>query len=168
VINRILTWVVRIGMDPNDDDDIRLQKSLLTLCAIPFAFAGVIWGLTYILLGEPLAGAIPLSYAVISLLSIILFGLTHRYHFFRFSQLTLILLLPFLLMMALGGFVNGSSVILWAQTELPNGHKLRPGSGRRNRPQEIYLRFMGRCGKHSQPPGNPWAGGNDPDCPCHL
>ena len=114
MINRILTWVVRIGMDPNDDDDIRLRKSLLTLCAFPFAFAGAIWGLTYILLGEPLAGAIPLSYAVISLLSIIHFGLTHRYHFFRFSQLTLILLLPFLLMMALGGFVNGSSVILWA------------------------------------------------------
>jgi len=31
-----------------------------------------------------------------------------------FSQLTLILLLPFLLMMALGGFVNGSAVVLWA------------------------------------------------------
>ena len=114
MINRILTWVVRIGMDPADDDDIWLRKSLLTLCALPFAFAGAIWGLTYILLGEPLAGAIPLSYSVISLLSIVLFGLTHRYHFFRFSQLTLILLLPFLLMKALGGFVNGSAVILWA------------------------------------------------------
>ena len=35
-------------------------------------------------------------------------------HFFRFSQLFLILLLPFLLMAALGGFVSGSAVILWA------------------------------------------------------
>jgi guanylate cyclase len=101
-------------MDPDDDDDIWLQKSLLTVCAIPFALAGAIWAVTYILLGELLAGIIPLSYAVISLFSIIYFGLTHRYHFFRFSQLTLILLLPFFLMMALGGFVNGSAVILWA------------------------------------------------------
>ena len=30
VITGILSWVVRIGMDPDDDDDIRLQKSLLT------------------------------------------------------------------------------------------------------------------------------------------
>jgi len=98
-----LAWLVRIGMDPDDDDEIRLQKSLLTVCAFPFAFAGVAWAVTYILLGEVLAGIIPLSYAVISLFSIIHFGLTRRYHFFRFSQLTLILLLPFLLMMALGG-----------------------------------------------------------------
>jgi guanylate cyclase len=114
LINRALAWAVHIGRDPDDDDEIRLQKSLLTVCAIPFAFAGAIWGLTYILLGEPLAGIIPLSYAVISMLSIVHFGLTCRYHFFRFSQLTLILLLPFLLMMALGGFVNGSAVIVWA------------------------------------------------------
>jgi len=114
MMKKILVWVVRIGLDPNDDDDIRLRKSLLTVCAFPFAFAGAAWGITYILLGEIFAGLIPLSYSVISLASIIHFGLTRRYHFFRFSQLTLILLLPFFLMMALGGFINGSSVILWA------------------------------------------------------
>ena len=114
LIKKTVARVVRIGMDPNDNDDIRLQKSLLTVCAIPFVFAGVAWAVTYILLGEVLAGLIPLSYAVISLLSIIHFGLTRRYHFFRFSQLTFILFLPFFLMMALGGFVNGSAVILWA------------------------------------------------------
>ena len=68
----------------------------------------------YILFDEPLAGAIPLSYAIVSLLSVIYFGLSRRYHFFRLSQLALILLLPFFLMAALGGFVNGSAVVLWA------------------------------------------------------
>ena len=109
-----LPRVARIGADPNDDDDVRLQKSLLVVCAIPFVVAGVAWGLVYIQFGEPLAGMIPLSYSVISLLSIFHFGLTRRYHFFRFSQLMLILLLPFFLMVTLGGFVNGSAVILWA------------------------------------------------------
>src|SRR6185503_4939248 len=37
-----------------------------------------------------------------------------QYQFFRFSQLALILLLPFFLMIALGGFVHGSAVVLWA------------------------------------------------------
>jgi guanylate cyclase len=114
LLKQILPLTASIGSDPNDDDDIRLQKSLLVMCAFPFMFAGAAWGMMYILFHEPLAGAIPLSYSAISLLSIIYFGRTHQYRFFRFSQLALILLLPFLLMVALGGFVNGSAVILWA------------------------------------------------------
>lgn len=103
-----------IRTDPGDGDDIHLRKSLLVACAFAFMFAGVAWGVMYILFGEPLAGAIPLSYAVISLFSVIHFGLTRRYHFFRFSQLLLILLLPFLLMLSLGGFISGSAAILWS------------------------------------------------------
>jgi len=114
MIKKVITRVARIGVDPSDEDDIRLRKSLLVICAFFFALAGTAWGLLYILLGEPLAGMIPLSYAFISLLSIFQFGLTHRYYLFRFSQLILILLLPFFLMITLGGFVHGSAVILWA------------------------------------------------------
>ena len=114
LFQQALSSISRIGFDPNDDDDIRLQKSLLVLCAFPFMLAGVLWGLLYFFSNEPLAGAIPLSYSVISLLSIIYFGRTRQYQFFRFSQLTLILLLPFLLMAALGGYFNGSAVVLWA------------------------------------------------------
>ena len=97
----ILAWAVRTVTDPQDDDEIRLRKSLLVVCAFPFVFAGVAWGLMYILLGELLAGMISLSCSVVSLLSI-----------FRFSQLMLILLLPFFLMVTLGGFVSGSAAIL--------------------------------------------------------
>jgi guanylate cyclase len=114
LIQQTLASVSRIGADPNDDDDIRLQKSLLVVCAFPFMLAGVAWGLLYISSNEPLAGSIPLSYAFISLLSILYFGRTRQYRFFRFSQLTLILLLPFFLMVALGGFINSSAVILWS------------------------------------------------------
>jgi guanylate cyclase len=82
--------------------------------SLMFIFAGTLWGILYLLLGELVAGAIPISYAIISLISILFFGITGRYHFFRFSQLGLILLLPFLLMIALGGFINSSGVILWS------------------------------------------------------
>jgi guanylate cyclase len=113
-IRQLLPFIAKTGADPNDDDDIRLQKSLLVLCAFPFMLAGILWGLIYVIAGEPLAGAIPLSYSFVSSLSIVQFGISRRYQFFRFSQLTLILLLPFLLMLTLGGFVNGSAVVLWA------------------------------------------------------
>ena len=56
---------------------------------------------------------IPLAYSFISLASIIYFGYTRRFRVFRFSQLLLILLLPCILMLTLGGFLNGSAVILW-------------------------------------------------------
>ena len=106
--------IARIGADPADDDDTRIQKSLLVLFSPALILAGIAWGVMYIALGETTAGLIPFGYGLFSLLSLILFGLTRHYPPFRFSQLALILLLPFLLMVALGGFVNGSAVILWS------------------------------------------------------
>lgn len=113
-IERVLPSVARIGSDPHDEDDIRLQKSLLVICALQFMVAGWAWGLMYFFFREPLAGSIPFSYGIFSLLSLLYFARTRQYAFFRFSQLLLILLLPFLLMLTLGGFINGSAVVLWA------------------------------------------------------
>lgn len=104
----------QIGVQGDDPEEIRLQKALLVVGSFMFILAGATWGITYIILGEPLAGAIPLTYATISSLSVALFALTRRYRLFRTSQLALILLLPFLLMVALGGFINSSAVILWS------------------------------------------------------
>ena len=55
-------------------------------------------------------GLIPLSYVVFSMVSVIWFGITHMFSFFRFSQLLLILLLPLTLMIALASYVSGSAV----------------------------------------------------------
>jgi guanylate cyclase len=104
----------RIGADPEDEDDIRIHKSLLVISSFFFMVLAWFWGILYFIFGEGIAGAIPFSYAWISLASLLHFRATRKYHFFRFSQLTLILVLPFLLMVALGGFINGSAVIVWA------------------------------------------------------
>ena len=110
-MKNVFSWVARTGADPNDEDDIKLQKLLLVICAFLFIFAGAAWGLMYILLGEMLAGMVPLSYSAISLLSIFHFGLTRRYYFFRFSQLVLILLLPFLLMVTFRIGLNSGPMV---------------------------------------------------------
>lgn len=114
LLQNAVTLISQIGADPSDSDDVRLQKALMLRVVFMFIAAGVFWGAIYIALGEPLAGSIPLSYSAVSLLSVTFFGLTRRYRLFCFSQLLLILLLPFLLMLALGGFVNSSAVILWS------------------------------------------------------
>lgn len=65
--------MARIGFDPNDSDEVRLQKTLLTLGSFMFTAAGALWGILYFLLGEYVAGSIPLGYTVVSLLSLIVF-----------------------------------------------------------------------------------------------
>lgn len=110
----IFPFVARIGIDPNDSDDVRLQKNSLVLGSVMFIFAGALWSILYFLLDQLVAGAIPFCYAVVSSFSLIVFHLTRRYRLFLFSQLFLVLFLPFLLMIALGGFVRSSGVIVWA------------------------------------------------------
>jgi serine phosphatase RsbU (regulator of sigma subunit) len=64
--------------------------------------------------GLYLPGSIPFSYGILSLISIGLYMAYKKFFFFRFSQIFLILLLPFCLQISLGGFIPSSSVILWA------------------------------------------------------
>jgi len=111
---RLLVALDRIGGDSADDHDKRLQKALLLRASLMFIVAGAIWGTAYIVLAEPLAGAIPLGYAIVSALSVLFYAITRRYEWFRYSQLLLILFLPFLLQLALGGYIPASAVIIWS------------------------------------------------------
>ena len=111
---RLASAVERIGADPNDEQEVRLQKRMVVAGSLMGVVAGTVWGLTYLAFDEPFAASLPFSYAAVSVASVVGFGLTRRYHLVRFSQFLLILLLPFFLMMALGGFVAGSAVILWS------------------------------------------------------
>ncbi len=114
IIQTVLNAGTHIGADPRDSEEVRLRKSMLVMSTAMFLAAGLLWGLMYFGLGETSAGWIPFGYGLVSLLSLSVFAVTRRYQFFRFSQLLLILLLPFGLMLALGGFINGSAVVLWA------------------------------------------------------
>jgi PAS domain S-box-containing protein len=106
--------VLQIGADPGDRDEVRLRKRLLVASALLVLPAGVIWGVVYIAVGEPMAGLLPLLYAGLSLFNLFLFSRTRRYETARLIELLLVLVIPWLLMLALGGFVDSSAVILWA------------------------------------------------------
>jgi adenylate cyclase len=114
LIQQILPLTARIGADPHDSDEVRLQKTLLTLGSFMFIAAGALWSVLYFSFGEYIAAVIPLGYVLVSCLSLVVFHWTHHYRFFLFTQLLLILFLPFLLMIALGGFIKSSAVILWS------------------------------------------------------
>src|SRR3989442_2078151 len=125
-MDRLLGLAATIGADPSDSDEMRLRKALLVVLALLISLLAVGWGLIYIIFGEPLGGAIPLHYTVLSLASVVLFTLTRRYDWFRFAQLGLMLVLPFVLMVVLGGFVRSSGLAAWSVLSAPGALPVAP------------------------------------------
>jgi class 3 adenylate cyclase len=111
---RFLERLAFLGVDRADPDELRLQKVTLTLAAITVTVLAVIWVGTYLALGLPVSAAIPFAYQIVSIASLVVFARTRDYRFFRWSQLALMMGLPFLLQWSLGGFVSSSAVSLWA------------------------------------------------------
>jgi adenylate cyclase len=109
---RVFALIARIGADANDE--LRLQKTLLVISTLLILPVGPIWGESYIILGDQRAGMWPFVYSSLSLINLVLFAITRRYEFFRFNQLALLLLIPFCLTLALGGFTGSSAVIVWS------------------------------------------------------
>ena len=110
-------WIERLsnaGSATSDTEEQRLRKAVLIFLAVIYTIAGIVWGLGYLLLGLPVSGGIPLSYSFISAVSLLVFFKTKHYKFFCSSQLTLILVLPFLLQWSLGGLTASGAVILWS------------------------------------------------------
>ncbi|MCZ6631312.1 MAG: adenylate/guanylate cyclase domain-containing protein [Actinobacteria bacterium] len=109
-----LSSYLDIGAKSEDSEELRLRKRMLVTVASLGVVIGVSWGLAYYLLDEALAGLIPGTYGVLSALSIWEFARTKRYRLLQRTQLALLLLLPFFLQLALGGFVGASAVIVFA------------------------------------------------------
>jgi adenylate cyclase len=111
---RLLERLALIGVVPVDSDEVRVQKVTLTLATVTVTVLSVIWVGTYLALGLPVSAAIPFGYQVASFVSLVAFARTKDYRLFRFSQIVLMLLLPFLLQWSLGGYIASSAVSLWA------------------------------------------------------
>jgi signal transduction histidine kinase/CheY-like chemotaxis protein/HPt (histidine-containing phosphotransfer) domain-containing protein len=112
---RLSQWSAELGAQPNESDERRLRKRLILVFTSVMSAAGLIWGaLLFLFSGSLALVAPPFGYALLSLLNILLFARTRAFERFRFLQLLFSLLLPFWLMVALGGFVHGSVAILWS------------------------------------------------------
>jgi len=113
-LKRLLPRLLSIGADTADDPDLRLRKVLGLSAMLMVAPAAFVWGLVYWFAGEPISALIPWSYVAISAIRLPIFAVTQRYDWFAAFNFALFLVLPFLLMWSLGGFVSGSAVAMWA------------------------------------------------------
>ena len=111
---KIFQLVKKIGYNADDDEETRLKKAILVNNSIVITVAAILWGFIYIFFNEPIAGALPFIYSIVSIVSFIVLIRTSNFNFFRFTQLAIVLLVPFLLLIAMGGFIKGSAVIIWS------------------------------------------------------
>jgi adenylate cyclase len=108
-------WIdraARIGADPQDDDDVRLRKTLLVLICLLILPIALAWGVIYLALGA-MAGLIAWLYLSISVAAIVYFARTRDTARFLRVELLDILLAPTVSMAFVGGFLASGAVGLW-------------------------------------------------------
>jgi serine phosphatase RsbU (regulator of sigma subunit) len=117
LIAKLHSWSYCLPNDSRistDAEEQRLRKIVLLLVAGIYTILGLLWGGAYLALGFRLPGSIPLIYSVLSGAGLLYFLRSKHYGILCYSQLTLILLLPFFLQWSLGGFATSGAVIIWA------------------------------------------------------
>jgi len=108
--------LIEIGSQPDDDEAESLRKRVLVLAASFITGLSTVWVVSYALMGLYVSALIPFTYQLASVANLAVFARTKRYRLFRFSELALSLMLPFLLQLSLGGFFPSSAVVLWSFT----------------------------------------------------
>jgi guanylate cyclase len=111
---QLLDLAGNVGRDVQDNDETALRKRVAVVLfggTLPLTVA---WSATYLAVGAPRAAAIPAFYSIFTPINTFIFARTRNLEIFRFTQLFLVLMLPWLVMISLGGFRQSSAVIMWA------------------------------------------------------
>jgi adenylate cyclase len=110
----VLDRALNIGSGPDDVPELRRQKRLLVGFALAVIPPDPVWSSIYYVFGETTAAIIPMLYIPLTLTNLFLFARTRDFDRARQGQCLIILALPFLLHVALGGFHLSSGVLLWS------------------------------------------------------
>jgi guanylate cyclase len=94
------------------------ELSKIILGALVFAetIVSVFWIFTLSGLGEgyALMAAVPYAYIIISYTTLLIFYRYKRYEYFTFTQLVMLLVMPFFMQWVIGGFEASSGIAIWA------------------------------------------------------
>lgn len=98
------------------DTDNSLSRTILTLLLIAETIVCFLWIYTLSGLGEgyALMVSIPYVYIVISYVSLFLLYRLEKFEYFVFIQLLMLLVMPFFMQWAIGGFVASSGMAIWS------------------------------------------------------
>ena len=101
-------------ISPSDSEDERLRKTLLLfVCGLMNVAAGI-WLMIYWAMGMRVPTTIPLGYQIVSALTLIIYLKTKNFAFFRFTQISMLLFVPFIIQWSIGNFISSSGIVLLA------------------------------------------------------
>lgn len=101
------------GIEPSDNEELRLSKSLLMLATGLVCAAMMVWLALYLLFGLNFSTDIPMIFLLLLAGNMFLFIGTHRFDFFRVTQLGFFLFLPYVAQWATGNLIVSSGIVLW-------------------------------------------------------
>jgi class 3 adenylate cyclase len=101
------------GVEPDDSEEQRLNKSLLMFATGLVCTASMLWVAIYWLFGQTISSTPPLVFELVAIGNLLLYIQTRNFEFFRFTQLGLFLFGPFAMQWGMGSFVDSSGIVLW-------------------------------------------------------
>eukprot|EP00586_Coscinodiscus_wailesii_P001697 CAMPEP_0172487004 /NCGR_PEP_ID=MMETSP1066-20121228/15824_1 /TAXON_ID=671091 /ORGANISM="Coscinodiscus wailesii, Strain CCMP2513" /LENGTH=517 /DNA_ID=CAMNT_0013253325 /DNA_START=50 /DNA_END=1600 /DNA_ORIENTATION=- len=104
---------VRASSSFTSQRELIKRSTFILMCSLT-VLAGMIWGVMYALLDEKIAAIMPFLYSAINGASLASCTIEGRYEMFVRIQLCLILLLPYTVHFALGGWQESGGVMLWS------------------------------------------------------
>ena len=106
--------IASLATGSEEAEDLRVQQTLLFMLAAFSGIAGLVWGAIYLVFGEWQAAILPFIYSVFSVPSLLIARYGNWLLWLIRLQLGLVVVIPFLLALALGGFVGSGAVVLWS------------------------------------------------------
>ena len=101
------------GIDPQDSDELRLNKSLLMFATGLVSLASMLWLAIYWSLGPRLSATLPFAFQILLATNLAVYLKTGNFAFFRVSQLGLFLFFPFVVQWSIGNVITASGIVLW-------------------------------------------------------
>ncbi|MCX7163460.1 MAG: adenylate/guanylate cyclase domain-containing protein [Betaproteobacteria bacterium] len=102
------------GIEAGDNEQRRLNKSLLMLATGLVSVAIMVWVAIYSILGPQFSATLPFAFQILLAGNMVCYIKWKNFDFFRISQLGLFLFLPFVAQWSGGNIISTSGVLLWA------------------------------------------------------
>src|SRR3954451_14460745 len=96
-VSRALANLSSRVVSPTDTQEQRLQKTLLIFACGLMGFAAMLWLAIYNAMGIRYSSTVPLSYLVVSAVTLGIYLWNLNFEFFRFAQTSLYLFVPFIM-----------------------------------------------------------------------
>ena len=111
--NGLLDRLRTAGIDPNDSDELRLNKSLLMFATGLASVASMLWLVIYWSLGPQFSSNLPFAFQILLATNLAIYIRWGNFDFFRVSQLALFLFFPFVVQWSIGNFISASGITIW-------------------------------------------------------